>query len=131
MSVSFPAVPRSVIEISHLPSQENVLVDGSGRARLGDFGFTSVASLTCTETSSPGFGGSQQWMAPELFNPNEGKYGLSTPASDTFALGMVTLEVRNAHHGISFVVLEHILLVPFPRYSPDNCRSLHMRPGEL
>ena len=44
-------------------------------------------------------------MAPELFNIyaiNEGNSGLHTRESDTFALGMVTFEVLNVPHGISF-----------------------------
>jgi serine/threonine protein kinase len=70
-------------------------VDKSGCARLNDFGFTSIASLNCTETSASGFKGSHRWMAPELFNiTNEGGPGLSTRESDSFALGMVTFEVR-------------------------------------
>jgi len=73
-----------------------------GRARLGDFGFTNIASLNCAETSSPRFRGSYQWMAPELFNTGSGKSGLSTQGSDTFALGMIAFEVRNARRGVSF-----------------------------
>lgn len=80
----------------NLSPQDNILVDKSGRARLNDFGFTSIASLNCTETSASGFKGTQRWMAPELFNINdEDKSGLSTRASDVFALGMVTFEVRS------------------------------------
>ena len=41
-------------------------------------------------------------MAPELFNLDEGKSGLCTRGSDIFALGMVTIEVRNIYRGRSF-----------------------------
>ena len=82
--------------ISPLQFQDNVLVDKSGCARLNDFGFTGIASLNCTETSAAGFKGSHRWMAPELIKTeDEEKSGLSTSASDVFALGMVTFEVRN------------------------------------
>lgn len=82
------------------PFQDNILIDKSGRARLNDFGFTSIASQTCTETSAAGFKGSHRWMAPELFNiDNERKTGLSTNKTDIFALGMVTIEVRNIRCG--------------------------------
>ena len=86
----------------HFQSQNNILVDGSGRARLGDFGFTTIAGPDCTETSMYRFRGTYRWMAPELFNMGTGgKSGLSTRESDIFALGMVMLEVRNVHIGIS------------------------------
>ena len=87
----------------HLPFQDNILVDKSGCARLNDFGFTGIASLNCTETSAAGFKGSYRWMAPELIKTdNEVKSGLSTNASDVFALGMVTFEVSDVHTGRSF-----------------------------
>ena len=45
-------------------------------------------------------------MAPEFFNigavSNEENSGLFTRESDAFALGMVTFEVLNVPHGISF-----------------------------
>lgn len=76
--------------------QDNILVDKSGCARLNDFGFTTIASLNCTETSTPGFQGSYRWMAPELFNveQNPEKSGTPTRQSDVFALGMVAIEVN-------------------------------------
>ncbi|KAF9647764.1 kinase-like protein [Thelephora ganbajun] len=74
---------------------DNILIDRSGCARLNDFGFTCIASLSCTETSASGFKGTCRWMAPELFivEQNAGKSGISTRQSDVFALAMVTLEV--------------------------------------
>ena len=82
----------------HLSFQDNTLVDKSGCARLNDFGFSGIASLNCTETSAAGFKGSHRWMAPELIRTvDEGSSGLSTNASDVFALGMVTFEVSDAH----------------------------------
>lgn len=87
----------------HPPSQDNILVDKSGCARLNDFGFTAVASLNCTETSASGFKGSHRWMAPELFRTGgEEQSGLSTNASDVFALGMVTFEVSDPYSGRLF-----------------------------
>ena len=95
-------------------SQDNILVDKSGSARLNDFGFTGIASLNCTETSAAGFKGSHRWMAPELFKTegsdlstnvsksgppaNASQSGLSTNESDVFALGMVTFEVSIVRH---------------------------------
>ena len=67
-------------------------------------------------------------MAPELFETSKGKSGLSTRESDIFALGMVTFEVRNAYLVESFAVLKYHL-VPYLRYSPDNCRFPRIRSG--
>ena len=101
-----------VNSIHHLPPQDNILVDELGFARLGDFGLTSIASLSCTVTSAPRFRGSHRWMAPELFNiDTEGGSGLSTRESDVFALGMVTFEVRNVSTGSSPYVLK-LLYIP-------------------
>ena len=86
-----------------ISSQDNILVDKSGCARLNDFGYSSITSLNCTETSLHGFKGGHRWMAPELFNinaaNNEGKPVPFTRESDVFDLGMVTFEVQNVHHG--------------------------------
>ena len=71
----------------HLPSQDNILVDKLGCARLGDFGFASIAGLNRTETSASRFEGPRRWKAPELFNiGTEGMSGLSTRESDIAAL---------------------------------------------
>ena len=94
--------------VSHRPqSQDDILVDKSGSARLNDFGFTGIASLNCTETSAAGFKGSLRWMAPELIKTDDdaSTSGLSTNATDVFALGMVTFEVGNTHHERPFQCL--------------------------
>ena len=86
-----------------ISSQDNILVDKSGCPRLNDFGFSSITSLSCTETSTHLIRGGHRWMAPELFNinapNNEGKPVPFTRESDVFDLGMVTFEVQNVHHG--------------------------------
>ena len=93
-------LPRCVSVDSNLilPSQDNILVDGSGCARLNDSGLTSIVSLTCPETPVPGVEGSRRWMAPEILNieQNAGRPGVHTPQSDIFALGMVTFEVMTS-----------------------------------
>ncbi|KAF9646136.1 kinase-like protein [Thelephora ganbajun] len=71
---------------------DNILVDGSGWARLNEFELTNIVSLNRTETSASGGKGTIRWVSAELIN-DEGKPGLRTCESDVFALGMVTLEV--------------------------------------
>jgi hypothetical protein len=52
-------------------------------------------------------------MAPELFNiNNEGKSGLPTCESDSFALGMVTFEARNVCREDYFMILKLLLCFP-------------------
>ena len=92
--VSSSATPRSSHELS---PQDNVLVDQSGRARLNNFGFSAIATLDCAEVSEPKFRGSSRWMAPELHD--QGNFSFRTRDSDIFALGMITIEVRNTYHG--------------------------------
>ena len=88
----------SINNAHYFPFQPNILVDGSGRACLSDFGL-ATAILNCTENSVPGFRGAFQWMAPELFTGTDGNFGLPTCKSDIFALGMVTFEVRGIRRG--------------------------------
>ena len=88
----------SINNAHYFPFQPNILVDGSGRACLSDFGL-ATAILNCTENSVPGFRGAFEWMAPELFTGTDGNFGLPTCKSDIFALGMVTFEVRGIRRG--------------------------------
>jgi serine/threonine protein kinase len=70
----------------------NILVDDSLTPKIADFGISRARIPSGTldgSTVVPAFGGTVEWMAPELF---EGNSGLST-ASDIFALGMVFLEI--------------------------------------
>lgn len=80
--------------------QANVLVDEKGRAKLADFGLSSIIyeagsyqkfSLTATPQ------GTLRWMAPELHDPEDAGIGeddaLLTAASDVYAFAMVMLEV--------------------------------------
>ena len=76
-------------------SQDGILVDKLGCARLNDFGLVSIASRNRPRTSVFGFKGSYRWMAPELFKVEQNPSNSCVPTrrSDIFALGMVTFEV--------------------------------------
>ncbi|KAF9785479.1 CNH domain-containing protein [Thelephora terrestris] len=69
--------------------QSNILIDYNGRARLTDFGFTSVVRrfdsvlITKVQGYSPG------WAAPEILAEGDG----NTREADVFAFAMVTIEV--------------------------------------
>jgi len=83
------ASPSVSMQANHAKS--NILIDSNKSARIADFGLTSVLchhSISISMTA-PAWGGTLQWMAPELFNEK------SSPSkeSDIYALGMVVYEV--------------------------------------
>jgi len=95
--------------------KDNILVSASGTACLGDFGLSSIASFSCTETSALGPHGTVRWMAPELIllilSVNEELPSHSTKESDVYAFGMVAVEVphtlwpnpsKNSPHSYTF-----------------------------
>ena len=80
--------------------QTNILVDGTGTARIADFGFMTMIDLSTMLLSetivSPG--GTIRWMSPELLDPTHfGSSGRPTRESDCYALGMVVYEVSQFH----------------------------------
>jgi len=81
-------------------------VDSNQTARIADFGLASLLrhpSISITMTA-PAWGGTFQWMAPELFD------GESLPSreSDVYALGMVIYEV--CHIVFSIISPKRLLL---------------------
>ena len=90
--------------------QENVLIDAEGTPKIGDFGLVhSYTSLEVEENTLQGFArrvaaqlntttihyGTPRYMALELLNPDERP--LRTTASDVYAMGCMSLEVRTIH----------------------------------
>ncbi|KDN34123.1 hypothetical protein RSAG8_12784, partial [Rhizoctonia solani AG-8 WAC10335] len=72
--------------------QANVLVSSDGVARLSDFDFSvmsTVSSLVFT-ASSNSRAGSVRWVAPEMFSEDAPK---RTKYADVYALGMTMLEI--------------------------------------
>jgi len=73
------------------PSQSNVLVDTTGRARVTDFGFATVTrNLYLIRSASNEHGGSTRWIAPEIL-VDRGTY---SKEADVFSFAMVMIEVR-------------------------------------
>lgn len=76
----------------------NILVDGSCRAYLGDFGLSGVEDLDILQWSSQSRleskGGSVRWQAPELFDP-KGDESLpsNSQASDVYAWSCVCYQI--------------------------------------
>ncbi|KAG6907962.1 hypothetical protein DXG01_006750 [Tephrocybe rancida] len=83
----------------------NILVDDVGRARLTDFGISSISDTQIiawtTQSSGNTRGGSTRWQAPELFAVGDSDVDdeeveaavKNTMASDVYALGCVFFEV--------------------------------------
>ncbi|KAG6916784.1 hypothetical protein DXG01_005366 [Tephrocybe rancida] len=75
----------------------NVLVDGSGRACLADFGIWSVMDADIlswtTQTTTSLEGGSVRWKAPELFDVENDVSARNSKESDVYALGCVYYEI--------------------------------------
>lgn len=73
------------------------MIDQHRHARLADFGLLTIIADLTNLTSSTSFStaGTTRWMSPELLDPDQfgTKRGRPTKESDSYALGMVILEV--------------------------------------
>jgi serine/threonine protein kinase len=113
---------------SHSPTKANILISKDRRARLADFGLSTITGAGARTTGdSPTSvisddslmsftgGGTCRWMSPELLDPE--RFGIPqsednrpTRQSDCYALGMVIYEVCV---GVNrFTVVNSCLTVP-------------------
>ena len=70
-------------------NQRNVLVDGSGRACIADFGLTKITKHPhSVQSATQRHGLALQWSAPEVL-----KEGAYSKKADVFSFGMVVYEV--------------------------------------
>ncbi|KAG6915881.1 hypothetical protein DXG01_009418 [Tephrocybe rancida] len=80
----------------------NVLVDRAGRARLADFGISSVldASLVAwtTQQTSVSKGGTLRWRAPEILEATGDIQMTNSKESDAYAWGCVAWEILTGQH---------------------------------
>ncbi|KAG6808327.1 hypothetical protein H0H92_004518, partial [Tricholoma furcatifolium] len=87
--IANPQAPRLLLP--------NVLVDGAGRARLADFGLSSVTESNIaawtSQTRGTSKGGTIRWQAPELFNAFGDSHPVNTVESDIYAWGCVLFEI--------------------------------------
>ncbi|KAG6915880.1 hypothetical protein DXG01_009417 [Tephrocybe rancida] len=101
----------------------NILVDESGRARLADFGISSVMDADIvswtTQTSSSSEGGTVRWQAPELYDVVNDVLVKNNKESDVYALGCFHYE-----HGKIFTGK-----VPFHNIAHDMTVTLKVRSG--
>ncbi|KAF9464908.1 kinase-like domain-containing protein [Collybia nuda] len=74
----------------------NILVDGSGRALVADFGLSAVMDpqiIRWTSQSSLMKGGTTRWQAPELFGRGNDGVVNNSKHSDIYALACVLYEI--------------------------------------
>ena len=77
--------------------QANVIIDGTGRARLTEYGLAPIYSdPSFAVAAAPGSVGTSRWLAPEIITPAR-KRGttpvIESKAADVFAFGMLAVEV--------------------------------------
>ena len=93
--------------------QANILIDSDGKARLIDFGLSTIkAEFEGTSFYSPTAGGALRWRALELFLEDDVAPTL-TAACDIYSYGSVTLQVDAMmefmlHCKSSYFLLGHI-----------------------
>ncbi|KAF9789266.1 kinase-like domain-containing protein, partial [Thelephora terrestris] len=95
----------------------NILIDRDCHACLADFGLLTIVSdpTSPTTPSSSITAGTTQWMSPELLDPDH--FGVvdsqPTKESDSYALGMVILEVlssRSPFRGVKDIVVMRMVI---------------------
>ena len=96
----------------------NVLIDGTGNARIADFGLLTIISDPTNLITSSSYiqGGTLRWMSPELIDPEPFgfKRARYTKSSDCYALGMVVYEAisgrppfyERSNHAVHVPVME-------------------------
>lgn len=75
--------------------QSNVLINGSGKAYLCDFGLSTIrAEFQGTSYFTSSISGSIRWAAPELYQLKDEDFGTGlTTDCDVYSFGSVILQV--------------------------------------
>ena len=77
------------------------MVDGSGNARITDFGLSSFAQSSRSPKNIPNADcHTARWCAPELLMSDDP----ASEESDVFSFGMVVIEVSNGKYGYALTI---------------------------
>jgi len=84
------------------PSQQNILVDGSGNALIADFGLAAVTlNLDSIRSATHDRGYTPRWAAPEVLND-----GIFSKEGDTFSFAMIMIEVCRGWSTVCIVLAD-------------------------
>ncbi|KAG6331708.1 hypothetical protein ID866_7381 [Astraeus odoratus] len=103
----------------------NVLISDDGQPLLSDFGHSFLDGFSMSLSTAGHFGGTINWMAPEVLNGGE-----ASAAGDVWAFGMTAMELftrKDPFHGFrgTTSIMFRILKGPPDRPSPeDTCSRL-------
>ncbi|KAJ1311593.1 hypothetical protein OPQ81_010072 [Rhizoctonia solani] len=97
---------------------ENILISKNRTPRVSDFGLSRAVknSDVATGYTTSTFHGSMRWMSPELHQADDnGRPPPFTPASDTWAFGMVILEIETCAIPWSHIIHEPAVILAVMR----------------
>ncbi|CAE7161725.1 unnamed protein product [Rhizoctonia solani] len=97
---------------------ENILISKNRTPRVSDFGLSRAVKNSDAPTgyTTSTFHGSLRWMSPELHQADDyGRPPPFTPASDTWAFGMVILEIETCDIPWSHIIHEPAVILAVMR----------------
>ncbi|CAE6454236.1 unnamed protein product [Rhizoctonia solani] len=97
---------------------ENILISKDRTPRISDFGLSRAVKNSDVPTgyTTSTFHGSMRWMSPELHQADDnGRPPPFTPASDTWAFGMVMLEIESCEIPWSHIIHEPAVILAVMR----------------
>ncbi|KAH7345144.1 kinase-like domain-containing protein [Rhizoctonia solani] len=97
---------------------ENILISKDRTPRISDFGLSRAVKNSDMPTgyTTSTFHGSMRWMSPELHQADDnGRPPPFTPASDTWAFGMVMLEIETCEIPWSHIIHEPAVILAVMR----------------
>lgn len=98
------------------------MFDTAGTPLIADFGLSSITFNPTNNASTPAFGISLRWAAPEILESTNEISRRPTKMSDVYAFSMVVVEVKYHHLSRS-----HQVLTASPRFSVGTYPSRSLR----
>ncbi|CUA77451.1 Receptor-interacting serine/threonine-protein kinase 4 [Rhizoctonia solani] len=112
---------------------ENVLISKNRTPRVSDFGLSRAVKNSDAPTgyTTSTFHGSMRWMSPELHEADDnGRPPPFTPTSDTWAFGMVILEIETCDIPWSHIIHEPAVILAVMRgNTPPPPKNKNLTPA--